>query len=142
MADEWLTYEQAGERLGCSAEAARQKAIRQRWHKTKGNDGKARVRLPDGVRTPSERPNSKSARPDERANEQANAEQLIAALNAHIESLKADLTAERARAEQLGVDLTGERVKADHAVAVYVALVEKLAEAERARPWWQRLLIG
>jgi hypothetical protein len=38
MENEWLTYQQAAERLGCSPEAIRQKAIRGRWQKTIGND--------------------------------------------------------------------------------------------------------
>jgi DNA-directed RNA polymerase specialized sigma24 family protein len=46
MSEEWFTYEEAAERLGVSAESIRQRAIRGRWHRTLGNDGKARVRLP------------------------------------------------------------------------------------------------
>jgi hypothetical protein len=48
MSDEWLTYEQVAERMNVSPEAARQKAFRGRWQRSKGNDGKARIRLPDG----------------------------------------------------------------------------------------------
>src|SRR3954470_16269109 len=39
----WLTYVELGDRLGITPDAARQKAIRGRWRKQKGNDGKARV---------------------------------------------------------------------------------------------------
>jgi hypothetical protein len=39
----WLTYVELGKRLGITPDAARQKAIRGRWRKQKGNDGKARV---------------------------------------------------------------------------------------------------
>jgi hypothetical protein len=49
---EWLNYEQAAELLGVSPEAARQKAIRGRWPRARGDDGKARLRLPEGRRTP------------------------------------------------------------------------------------------
>ena len=63
MEGDWLTYEQAAERLNITPEAVRQKAIRGRWQRTIGNDKLARVRIPDGwsdaVRTPSERPNER-----------------------------------------------------------------------------------
>src|SRR3954469_19688878 len=39
----WLTYVELGGRLGITPDAARQKAIRGRYRKQKGNDGKARV---------------------------------------------------------------------------------------------------
>src|SRR3954451_18100308 len=39
----WLTYVELGDRLAITPDAARQKAIRGRWRKQKGNDGKARV---------------------------------------------------------------------------------------------------
>jgi hypothetical protein len=61
MEGDWLTYEQAAERLNTTPEAVRQKAIRGRWQRTIGNDKKARVRLPDGwpdaVRTGNEQAN-------------------------------------------------------------------------------------
>ena len=42
-----LTYKQAADKLGVSAQAVRQKAIRGRWPRTKGNDGQARVQVPN-----------------------------------------------------------------------------------------------
>src|SRR5208337_4326955 len=44
----WLTYQEAGDRLGVSPEAARAKAARKRWRRQIGNDGRARVWLPAG----------------------------------------------------------------------------------------------
>ena len=38
-----LTYEELGERLGLSPQAARMRAKRRRWAVTKGNDDRARV---------------------------------------------------------------------------------------------------
>jgi hypothetical protein len=43
----WLTYKQAADKLGVSPQAVRQKAIRGRWPRTKGDDGQARVQLPE-----------------------------------------------------------------------------------------------
>ena len=45
MAIEQLTYIQLGERLGISPEAARQKALRGRWRRIPGNDGKTLVEV-------------------------------------------------------------------------------------------------
>jgi hypothetical protein len=42
---ETSTYAAIAERLGCSPEAARALAKRKRWHRTVGNDGKARVQI-------------------------------------------------------------------------------------------------
>jgi hypothetical protein len=132
MSDEWLTYEQASERLSVSPEAVRQKAIRGRWQRTKGNDGKARVRLPDGctdgVHTATGRANRQGVRT---ASGRVVAERLISALEGHVETLKGELTAERARTEK--------------ALANYMRLAEEYERrtdelaAERARPWWRRM---
>ncbi len=52
----------------------------------------------------------------------------------------------RARAEkqaaELGADLAAERAKTEKAIAAFAALAERLdaLAAERARPWWRRLV--
>jgi len=58
----WLTYREAAERLGSTAEAVRYRALRGKWPRMRGNDGRARVQVPDErpsathpVRTPSTR---------------------------------------------------------------------------------------
>jgi hypothetical protein len=135
MADDWLTYEQAGERLGVSPEGARQRAIRGRWQRTKGNDGKARVRLPDGhvdaLRTPIGRLNKRPVRtPSEQASDAA----LINALEAHVATLKHDLAAAEARLAAADA----ERAKAISAFADLAERLDTLA-ADRRRPWWRRL---
>ena len=45
MAVEWLTYSDIGERLGCSAEAARARAIRHEWSRRTGNDGRTECKV-------------------------------------------------------------------------------------------------
>jgi hypothetical protein len=53
--DAWYTYAEAAEKLGVSRQALRLRAIRGRWPRTKGNDGQARVQIPEQpypVRTP------------------------------------------------------------------------------------------
>jgi hypothetical protein len=46
MEDRWLTYQQAGDLLGVSAEAIRRHARRHGWRVQRGNDGKALVLVP------------------------------------------------------------------------------------------------
>lgn len=146
MHDEWLTYGEAAKRLNISVEAVRQRAIRGRWQRTQGNDGRARVRLPDGERTPAER----SPRPSVRTppSDVTAAERLVAALEAHVETLKADLASERERSNDALAQLAAEKARADLAIENYFRLaheyerrVIELVE-ERARPWWRRAIGG
>lgn len=44
-----LTYDELAQRLGITRESARQLVIRRRWGRTKGNDGKSRVSVPEEV---------------------------------------------------------------------------------------------
>ena len=154
---DWLTYAEAGDRLGVSPEAVRAKAARKRWRRQIGNDGMARIMIPgdlpvttrahgagDQPVTPRSPPGRKSA--DAAA---------IKALAAHVETLKAQLAAAEARlaaAEardaKLDADLASEREKveverarANQAIAEFGELADALARiaVERARPWWRRL---
>jgi len=137
---DWLTYAEVGERLGISAEAARQRAKRGRWHKTLGNDGKPRIRLPDGwsttVRPPVDHRTTTVRTADER---------LISAIEAHVETLKGELGLERDRNAKAIADLESEQARAAKAVSDYQRLAEafeKQGEAIStmlARPWWKRL---
>jgi hypothetical protein len=126
MNTEWLTYKEAGERLGVSAEAARQRAIRGSWPRRLSNEGMALVRVPEGV---SSRPRRKNERPNERptleAVERAD-ERLVAALQAHIETLKADLALARDQ-------LLAERQRGDAAAEEVHRLSVKLAKAKGRR---------
>ena len=47
MPEQWLTYQQAGELLGMSSEAARQRARRLGWRHQPGNDGRTLILVPD-----------------------------------------------------------------------------------------------
>lgn len=138
--NDWLTYSEAGKKLGISAEAVRQRANRGRWHKTRGNDGRPRIRLPDNwtatVRPPDERRTTTVRTADER---------LIKAIEAHVETLKGELVLERDRNAKVIADLEREQARAAKAVSDYQRLAEafeKQGEAIStmlARPWWKRL---
>ena len=75
---DWLTYQEAAEQLGSTAEAVRYRVLRGKWPRRRGNDGRARVQIPEDappVRTPSA-PRSHEA--------------LTHALESHIKTLQGD----------------------------------------------------
>ncbi|ALN75736.1 hypothetical protein [Aureimonas sp. AU20] len=121
MAEDWLTYSELGERLGVSSEAARQKSMRLRLRKQSGNDGKVRVWVDwQDVAASTTARKSKDDETDETADEQAYDERTIAALEAHIESLREAVQrgetafhAERARADDERARADRERDRAD-----------------------------
>ena len=80
---QWMTYADAGTRLGINAEAVRRRADRGKWARIPGNDGRTRVQVPDDVRAP--------PAPPMREHTAA----LVIALEAHITTLKTELTCER-----------------------------------------------
>ena len=131
MSDTWLTYAEAADRLGTTVEAVRQRAIRGRWKRTQGNDGKARIMLPDGERTPVERPSRTPVRTS--PSDRTDVERLVAALEAHNETLKGELATARA-------EVLSEKGRADKAIADYVRLADQLAAARA--PWWRRVVGG
>ena len=115
----WVTYAEAAARLNVSVEAVRQRAIRNRWARTLGNDKRARVRLPDEpyvTQTPIVRPTESA---------------LLDALREHNETLKREV-------DLLKGQLAAERTRADKATADLVALAQRLAD-RAARPWWRRI---
>ena len=129
MDGDWVTYAEAAARLGVSIEAVRQRAIRNKWARTLGNDKRARVRLPDEP-YPSQTP---VIRPSDQA--------LTDALKAHVETLKGDIEALRAQLAAAGADLESERARTSTAISAFAALADRLdaLAAERAKPWWRRL---
>jgi predicted ArsR family transcriptional regulator len=55
MTDTWMTYADLADRLGVSAEAARQRAVRGRWRRQTGNDGKTLVLVEPEILTAKKR---------------------------------------------------------------------------------------
>ena len=143
---QWLTYQDLAVRLGVTPEAARRRAIRGKWARMPGNDGRTRVRAPDDW-CPQGAPD---VRPDASA--------LVTALESHIKTLQgenetlkqhfaaADGRAERLAAElaardaQHAAELKAEQTQTEKAIAAFSSLAEQLdaLAAERARPWWRR----
>jgi DNA primase len=161
LTGEWFTYRQAAELLRVSPEAVRQRAKRGRWQKTLGNDKRTRIRPPDGwndvVRVSGDRVLRARV-----LDERALANQVIRALEAHVETLKAQLAAAELRADKRAAefaahearhaaDLAVERTLADRMSArvdqmtadlaveqAQRADAEKRLAAALARGWWKR----
>jgi hypothetical protein len=140
----WLTYAEAGDRLGVSPDAVRTKAVRKRWRKQIGNDGRARVWLPEDERSPDDRPVIGRSSP-ERENERSPDHPpiigrssrghrpidpaLVIALESHIKTLQAENEALKQDVTTTHADLSAhvETLKAQ------LASAEGRAAAECAR---------
>jgi hypothetical protein len=130
----WTTYNEAAARLGVTPEAVRRRAIRNKWARMPGNDGKTRVMVPDELhppRTPHVPPHVTS-----------DTSALVSALREHNATLKGDV-------ELLKGQLVTERERADRATTELVALTQRLVAVEEARaalaeeqsrPLWRRVL--
>ena len=144
--DAWLTYAEAGQRLGVSPEAVRAKAIRRGWRRQHGNDGKARVRLPFDAGEPVDRAVNTQSTPVRKSVDPA----LVHALEGHVASLKTENERLAAALETLKAELAAanaraseESAKTAQAIAAFETLAQRLEAmaAQRAiKPWWQRLL--
>ena len=169
MEGDWLTYREAAERLGSTAEAVRYRALRGKWPRRRGNDGRARVQIPEDappVRTPSAHSVGTPSAPrsdealthaleshiktlqgdnEELKERLAEAEARFAAAETRIENLLADLADRGAQhADERAVlvaQIASERTNAERAIAAFSALADRLdaLAADRARPWWRRL---
>jgi hypothetical protein len=123
MDGQWLTYTEAGELLKCSPDAIRRRALRAHWGRQLGNDGRARILVPEGA---SEALAHRSATAVESAAGQ------VLALQAHIVTLKEQLGAAETRIEDMAGELAGERAarQAEHAQASAARTAADTATAE------------
>jgi hypothetical protein len=108
----WLTYRELGERLGISPDGARMKAKRNKWTATTDNEGSIRVCVPDSLLA-NRRTNLPARTTSERSGELTNE---IKALQAHIETLKQQVSDHAADRERLLTQL--ERQRADNDAAL------------------------
>ncbi len=156
-----LTYAEMAEALKITPESANRLARRKRWPRVKGNDGKTRVAMPEQalVRQDSP-PDSPPVSPTDSPMDSP-PDKLIKALEAHVETLKAQLAAAEARINKQADDLVAydtayaaglaaerakveaEQAKTERAIAAFSSLADRLdaltAALERRRPWWKRL---
>lgn len=105
------------EALKITPESANRLARRKRWPRVKGNDGRTRVAMPEEALV---RQDSPPVSPPDK---------LVKALEAHVETLKAQLAAAEARIGKLADDL----VAYDAAYAAGLSAERAKVEAERAK---------
>ena len=160
MADRWVTYAELAELMGCPSGAARARAVRRRWRRQIGNDGLARVLVPDGEDlspkwTPTVRLNDSETTPqtdsppsapttppprDHDADLMAKFERLQAELVEMARKLgaaEADVTSAKGLVEELRQDRDAWRAQIEGARSEAEQARSELA-AYRARPWWRR----
>ncbi len=125
-----MTYQEIADRLGIGLESAKNLARRKRWARASGNDGKARISVPDDAlpnaptRPPIDAPISPPIDPPPELLAK------VAGLEAEVSGLREIL----ARVDRQIDDLKGDR---DAWRAQSEALADLLAD--RSRPWWKRL---
>jgi len=119
---QWTTYNEAAVRLGISSDAVRRRAARGHWARTRGNDGLARIQVPDDVSAP------------RRGDVQGDTAALVSSLEAHIATLKteierltAELAGERERGDRVIADLAGERAEHQEQLAAAMSQLVELA---------------
>jgi hypothetical protein len=168
-----LTYAELAEALRITPTSANKLARRRRWPRLMGNDGRARVAVPDEAlvrqdvppvspmdsppdnpvhvlqaqvaRLEGELAGVREALTEARARAAA-AEARAEAAETRIENLLAELADRGAQhADERAVlvaQVASERRNAEKAIAALAALAERLdaLAAERARPWWRRLV--
>jgi hypothetical protein len=145
MADvRWLTYDEMARDLGITRESARQLTIRKRWPRQKGNDGRARIGVPEDAvtsddtppATPSEPSDATSSNPSSSTSDDTSP---IRVLLRHIERLERELEAAREDARREIEVLKGERDAAlartsdRDALAVQLDAINAVLAIERSR---------
>jgi hypothetical protein len=123
-----LTYAEMAEALKITPESANRLARRKRWQRAKGNDGRTRVAVPEEALV---RQDSPPVSPTDSPMDSP-PDKLIKALEAHVETLKAQLAAAEARIDKQADDmvaydtayaagLAAERAKAERMIAEFAA---------------------
>ena len=133
-----LTYEELGQALGIAPASAKRLAIRRKWAKRLGNDGKTRVtvpieRLPAEPVTPvpgddagDDTSDVSGVRTSDDAGDNTDATLVVRLLNQHVGRLERELEAIRAKLEAVEHERDAERAR-----AAQVAVLEALIDTER-----------
>lgn len=118
----WLTYDEMAQELGIARESARQLAIRKRWPRQKGNDGRARIGVPEDeftARTSDDTGPATASSPS--LAPPADDTTPITVLTRHIERLERELSDMR------------ERVSDRDSIAAQLEVLRVILEIERKR---------
>jgi hypothetical protein len=142
--------------LGITPASANKLARRKRWPRVPGNDGKARVSVPEEALVRRDSPPASPldvppvSPPDNpvhaeiaRLRELAGARGELGGIHEALGEARARAGAAEARSAELSADLAAERARTDKAFAAFAALADRLdalAADLRRRPWWRRLV--
>lgn len=160
MSEQWMTYPALAELWKMSPEAARTRARRGNYQRRVGNDGQAEVLVDTAAPVRKARPprsagQSRPAAPMPTPDKEAATAATLAALQAHIDDLKAQIVKADAHTDQLRQERDGLKQERDAERERVATLTAELlrrtgemleakakAEAEAARPrgWWARLV--
>jgi hypothetical protein len=124
-----LTYAEMAEALKITPASANKLARRKRWPRVPGNDGKARVSVPEDALVRRDSPPDSPMDVPPVSPQDSPQDNLIKALEAHVETLKAQLSAAEARINKQADDL----IAYDTAYAAGLAAERAKVEAERAK---------
>ena len=143
MPEEWLTYREIGARLGLNVEAVRTRVRRAGWRTQPGNDGRARVLVPD--RAFVEPVGQSSDRVNDGVNKTGDLSGLVALLTAaeaRISRLEKQVEAERDRVNEARsevdrlrgevTDLTARADRAEQASTLADAARQEAVQATEA----------
>jgi hypothetical protein len=133
----WLTYASLAERLGVEVASAQRRALRARWTRQPGNDGRTLVLVPLSALTSTEKP-SKAKAPDIRGPVSPVAAPVMALLQARLEAVEAALEAKaqelaevREDRARMSGELDGLRTATEHLHEVAATARREADEARR-----------
>ena len=148
MADDvkWLSYRELAKALGITVDSARRLATRHKeWSRQKANDGTVRIAVPLD-RLPDDAPDvPHDDGPDVEPDIGTDTLGTVAALQAHIETLRDALAKAEARADAEHDRANAAQADANKAAldALRAVLERDQAQGEldrlRAMPWWRRI---
>ena len=166
MTDRWMSYAELARALGVSVDGARRRVQRGRWARQTGNDGRARVLVPEGVDlerrpdragdvapndAPDVTPNVASDNPVHAQiarleGELAGMREALAETRARASLAETLLAAAESRAAAADGTAVEEAAKTAQAIRAFESLAQRLeafAEAQNAktlRHWWRQIV--
>ena len=123
--ENWLTYDEAAERLGIKPDSVRRRAAARKWARRLGNDGKARVRIQENTLPPDVRGDVTPDIPPDASAELNEARVEISALKAELAGVRDRLHDTQADRDRLAALL-------ETALQPRPSLLERLARLVRS----------
>ena len=131
----WLTYQELAARLGMDPQSARRHAVRSRWREVAGDDGRARVAVPETVLAAADEVAAAVVTPTVPAAEGPGTHFL-----SQVEVLQAEVAEQRERAAR-AEGLAQARQERIAAVEAERDTARAELEAWQRLPWWRRMLV-